>query len=799
MLHLISIFFSAVRTSKRMFMYVWFWILLFSCLPVVGQSACTLSIRGIVTHSTQETLPGAIIYIPQLHQGTTTNEKGVFYLKNLCPGSYTLVCQYVGHQAQSRLLTLSASTDTIHFELAELSQTLETIQIHGNTETPIHSQSQAALQGADLKRVEGAALGEMLKTLPGMNSIQTGPSISKPVIHGLHSNRVLILNNGIRQEGQQWGSEHAPEIDPFVAKRVTVLKGASSVRYGADAIGGVILVEPESLPYANPLAGEVNILGYSNNRQLTTSALLEGSAFKKLAWRLQGTYKKAGTAQTPDYYLTNTQFEEQNFSLSAGYHANRFGVEAFFSRFSTDIGIFQGAHIGNSTDLNTILQNSRPTIPLEFSYAINRPYQDIAHHLLKISSYYNHPSLGKLNLTLGYQQNSRQEYDLTRGSDTQPSTDFQLYTYTYELLWEHRPLHKNNTGTIGISNLYQGNAIDGKRIFLPNFNNLGIGVFAIEHWVKNNWELEAGIRYDYRFLQIYRRKRGNSSVVLSPSYTYQNLAGTIGAVYYPNNTLSIRLNLGTAWRPPTAAELYSDGVHHGAATYEKGDSTQTSEKSYQATGSVQWHPTSQIQLEIGGYVNYMQGYLYLTPDSLPQVTIAGAFPSYQYTQVNTLFKGLDATIKYTFLPKLYWQGKMAIVRARNLTANEYQNFIPADRFENLVRYENPTWKKLKNLYIEVLATNVLRQKRTPTIGILRTEVSGVEKTIYINDFRVPPDGYTLLQAEVGCTIPVCQSMLDISLSVQNLANTRYREYLNRFRYFADDTGRNILLRLKYRF
>jgi iron complex outermembrane receptor protein len=97
--------------------------------------------------------------------------------------------------------------------------------------------------------------------LAGVTTLQTGSSISKPVIHGLHSNRILIMNNGVRQEGQQWGSEHAPEIDPFIATRLSVVKGAAGVRYGSDAIGGVILVEPEELPFDKSLSGEAECGG----------------------------------------------------------------------------------------------------------------------------------------------------------------------------------------------------------------------------------------------------------------------------------------------------------------------------------------------------------------------------------------------------------------------------------------------------------------------------------------------------------------------------------------------------------
>ncbi|MCU0354330.1 MAG: TonB-dependent receptor [Cytophagales bacterium] len=766
----------------------------------MAQENCRLSISGQVTHLVREPLPGAVLYIVELRQGTTADENGRYRLEELCPGRYTLVCQFVGHHPDTTVVVLGKSQRNVDFGLEETPETLEEVTVRGNQDNQTILQVQQTLQGTDLQRVEGASLGEMLKVLPGLNSLQTGSSISKPVIHGLHSNRVLILNNGIRQEGQQWGSEHAPEIDPFVAKRLTVVKGAASVRYGADAIGGVILVEPDPLPKESTISGEVNLLGFSNNRQGTASGVVQGglNKWKNFGWRLQGTYKIAGTARTPDYYLTNTQFRERNFSASAGYQTDKFGATLFFSRFSTDIGIFSGAHIGNQTDLQNAIRSPRPLVASVFSYQINRPNQDVAHSLLKAQTYYHTP-LGKFTAVYGYQYNLREEYDLFRGSNTRPSTSFRLYTNTAEVLWEHKPINRNITGTIGLSSIYQGNDVGGRRIFLPNFNNFGIGVFAIERWAKNQWEVEAGLRYDYRHLTIYRRPRGNSAIVLSPEFVFNNLSGSVGTVYKPRQNVEWRLNLGSAWRPPTAAELYSDGIHHGAAAYEKGDSTITNEQSYQAVTSLNWRIGDKWELEVGGYYNRMDGFIYLKPDSLPQLTIAGAFPAFTYTQVNAVFQGVDATAKYNFLPGFSWQGKVALVRATNQTGREFLPFIPTDRIENSVRYEKERWGKLSDVFLSVNVLNVAEQRRLPPVSTRSFEQTGVVYTVYIGDFAPPPAGYTLVGADLGFSFRLGKQLTDVSLSAQNLGNVRYRDYLNRFRYFADETGRNIILKVKFRF
>ncbi len=120
-----------------------------------------------------------------------------------------------------------ASPDTHPAMHASRHDTLPPVKVVAEKKQAIATNAQSELKGTALFQTSGQTLGEALKSVPGLNSIQTGPSISKPVIHGLHSNRVLILNNGVRQEGQQWGTEHAPEIDPFIANKITIIKGGS--------------------------------------------------------------------------------------------------------------------------------------------------------------------------------------------------------------------------------------------------------------------------------------------------------------------------------------------------------------------------------------------------------------------------------------------------------------------------------------------------------------------------------------------------------------------------------------------
>jgi iron complex outermembrane receptor protein len=407
---------------------------------------CHYHIHGMVVDQARKPIAGATILIKELAKGDATKITGDYMIEDICAGAYTLVCSYIGYESDTVTVQLSESNKylTQNFRLAEKDVELRTVTII-EQKLPVPAlQPTEHLEGLELESTRGKSLGESLKSITGVTTIQTGPSISKPVIHGLHSNRILILNAGIRQEGQQWGSEHAPEIDPFVASSLSVVKGAAGVRYGPEAIGGVILVEPAPLPRNPGLGGELNLVGWSNNRQGVASGIVEGN-FKKArawSWRLQGTAKRAGNAKAPGYYLKNSGVQEFNFSSALGYRKKNYGGEIFYSRFQTKIGIFAGAHIGNITDLERAMEYGAPLPEYEsgFSYKIGRPYQQVTHQLLKANAFLISSQLGKFSLTYARQHNYRGEYDLHRPrsstADT-PELQYTLRTHTADLIWEH--------------------------------------------------------------------------------------------------------------------------------------------------------------------------------------------------------------------------------------------------------------------------------------------------------------------------------------------------------------------------
>jgi len=393
------------------------------------QNTCRNIFTGQIQDELNQPVVGAAVILLPGQKGQATDLTGNFRFANLCPGNYTVRVQYLGYKEVVIELEISGRIKRV-IHLSETASELNEVIVvgHHDAAQTEHANNFVQLDEKQLAESAGKSLGEALKEVSGVNSIQTGPGIFKPVIHGVHSQRILILNYGIRQEGQQWGAEHAPEIDPFIASNIVVIKDASAIKYGTDALGGVIVVNPPELPTEATLGGTIQTVLQSNGRAGTISGMLEGGIKNHAGWgwRVQGTGKRTGDFYTPDYSLTNTGIEELNFSASTGYHKKNAGFDFFFSHFQTEIGILKGTSIGNLDDLLTAMERDVPQYTTGFSYMIGEPRQAVSHNLLKLNGHLS-TERGEWKFQYGFQNNNRKEFDIRIGDLSKiPSIDLGL-------------------------------------------------------------------------------------------------------------------------------------------------------------------------------------------------------------------------------------------------------------------------------------------------------------------------------------------------------------------------------------
>lgn len=773
------------------------------------EAQCVLTIKGIIKDAdTRLVLEKATATILELKKSVVTDRQGMYLISGLCPGDYTLRISHAGCQTTDYHFHIKEDMEK-QIELPHAENVLQEVVVVGAAS--IRSEGiTGELKGKELAATRGLTLGESLQRIAGVTVLQTGNNIYKPVIQGLHSSRVLILNNGIRQESQQWGSEHAPEIDPYVANRLTVIKGASSVRYGGDAIGGVVLVEPRLLQYHRVLNGELNLAAFSNNRQGVISAMVESSfdEQEKTAWRLQGTFKRGGNARTPDYWLKNSGVEEFNMSAAAGWRASNKGAEIFYSVFNTRIGIFSGSHIGNLTDLENLIRLQQPPDYIKdagFSYKIDRPFQDVQHHLLKAKVYSENLGESRLSLTLSSQLNIRKEFDITRSESDLPQLQLNLLTNMADLVWEHYG-NKKLKGSMGLNVMHQQNTIN-YRYFIPNYTGIDLGLWVAEKYKFKKWQIEAGLRYDIRSRFAIKdndrapndRLMGNALVPGDPygNRNFKGISGTAVVAYAFNENLRASFTGSTAWRAPQVNELFSNGLHHGAARIERGDPSIIPERAYSILGNVLFN-NSKWEIDFGIYNKIINDFIYLKPSYPPLLTIRGAFPAFDYAQTDAVITGSDINVGYKFNNHLSTQLKASILRAFDRGQNTWLIQMPSDRYEVDLSYAFVDGRKFKLPSIKIAYQYVTAQKRVPPTGNIKVIDPNGQESME-SDYMAPPPAYALVNFEAAAGVEFMKRKVDVVFGVNNLFNIAYRDYMNAFRYFALERGRNISLKIKMPF
>ncbi|MBL7903286.1 MAG: TonB-dependent receptor [Bacteroidia bacterium] len=753
---------------------------------VLKSQNCNLLLEGIIRdEDNSENLGFAVVKLLSPETIVQCNENGYFAINNLCPGNYQLLVQHIGCRDTVIAFELNKSRK-ITFRLPHSHNELQAIDILSKHEELKFTQSTQSLDAKTMDKSRGLSLADQLKQLNGVSTFNTGPSISKPMINGMQGYRILILNNGVRLEGQQWGSDHAPELDPFIAHRISLVRGAASVRYGSDAIGGIILVEPGELPDTASVTGEFNTSLFSNGRGVASSLQLQGyfDRIKNLSWRVQGSLKKSGALKTPGYYLKNTALEEANFSYALEYHLKHAGFRVYYSQFNSRIGIFSDAHVGNLSDLQAAFNRTKPMDSLaQFSYSIDRPYQNIEHELLKLSSDLHTGQRSRIYLNYALQYNIREEFDKHRPKNDSiaalnlPEAEYRLSTHSGELIWEHDYI-RTMRGKFGVQGILQENRYF-QRFFIPNYNAYSWGVFGIERWMLPRFEFEAGLRYDYKHLQSYYYE---GYALQEPIRTFDYTSFNLGGIYKPNSKLRLNLNVSSGWRAPSVNELYSNGLHHGIGAIERGDKNLGTEKSLSAISTLNFNH-KKLSLELSAYTYSFRNFIYYQPSGKAELTIRGAFPVFLYQQNNANISGADATLLYALFRGVDVKLNAMLVRGRNTELKNNLLYMPADRLQLFISLKAKDGRKFRDLYVEPNLLYVAKQIRVQP---------GV-------DYAEAPEAYLLFGLNAGTSLLLGKQWLILNFSISNAANTVYRDYLDRFRYYNDALGVNYTLRLRIPF
>ncbi|MFD0799492.1 TonB-dependent receptor [Maribacter chungangensis] len=793
-------------------------LLVFVCLfglTSAAQNCESILLGEIIDFHDNTPLAGASIIITGKNQQTVSTNEGKFRFENLCDGVLELEVSHP--ECTTKFVVVTISGDSYKKILLEHHlEELDEVKVTGTISTNTSSAQEGHLSLQEVEKYSGNSLGDALKSLTGVSSLNTGANIVKPVIQGLMGSRVLVLNNNVRMQDMEWGEEHAPNVDINANQDISVVKGAAALEYGGDAIGGVIIMNPLPIVRTDSLYGKTQTNLFSNGRGGNITTSLTKSYNSGLYIKGQGSFKKLGDLEAPDYLLSNTGILETGVSFSVGKRDFIQGWEAYYSYFDSDIGILRASHIGNVDDLIQSINSQQPNVINDFSYDVERPNQEVSHHLGKLNYYRRFEGLGKWNLQYDFQKNRRLEYDIRVGDDAdKASLDLSLTTHSVltDFRFDSKDGLEVKTGLMGRFQNNFANPATGVRRLIPDYKKFDFGAFAVaEYQTTKNLVLDAGIRYDYSRVdakKFYRKSRWEergydtdfaniliedlgTQLLTNPIFNFNNISATTGFEYDFGKETQLRFNYSLGQRAPNPSELFSEGLHHSAARIELGDLRTTSETSSKISLSIEKN-SSKWGYTIAPYLNAINNFIILEPTGV-EFTIRGAFPVWAYRQTNAQLFGLDASVYYNWTSKLSTGHKFSWVRGTDVSTDIPLINMPPANLNNSISYRNP---KLKNLVLGLESMYVFEQQRFPDNIFVFSPEQQQEVELAIN---TPPAAYHLLafDAETSHSIRN-KDDLKLGLRVTNLLNTSYRDYLNRLRYFVDDLGRNISLRIIYNY
>lgn len=746
----------------------------------------------VLEKETELPIPGAIV--KDKKQTFVADSAGYCRIPYDGAGKITLSVRSLGYNTlTAKTFSVKGSQLTIY--LHSTAKMLDGITVSGQQRHSSVLQQASVIDAKTLAKNSSLSLSQLLEKVPGVSSISSGNSIGKPVIQGMHSSRILLVNNGVRLESQNWGIDHAPEIDHTASSIVEVIKGAESIRYGYGAVGGVVLFNQAKLPYGNDrlkVNGNVNS-GYStNSRSYDFSSTIE-MGYKKVGLRLHSKYQRAGDYATADYLLNNTGYKNISFSALAGYQGHKLTVTLGGSLYYSRCGLYYGSKLSDIDQLLTRFQIGRPeenTIR-PFSYDIAPPFQQSQHVTIKSDINWDISKQHNLLFRLSFQKNLREEFENRKKEKFSwlPVQDLKLTTYNAEAIWSGNWTQRM-TSQAGLAYMYQTNYnIPGTRqpAFIPNFTALTTGIFLLHKMTFGKLVCSAGMRYDIRGLDVNGYTSLSSFQYYSAFKVYSNFTGNVAAHYSFSNNLEARVNLGWAWRPPDINELYASGLHHGTY-WVVGNNELTSERGYKAVVGGRYR-TERISVEPSLFYQQVTNYIY---DNIGMGANrfhnhpSGKYPKFIYGQDNVRLVGGDLTATVMPYKDLKISGKGEWIYARNISQDNWLPFMPSDRYGLACEYQFGLGRKSKWLFNASLdGTYVTQQKRFDPIKDLVPET---------------PPAYFLLggSLEAGTELKNKHSLRVILLG-SNMLNSLYKEYTDRFRYYAHERGSQFTIKTIYNF
>lgn len=755
-----------------------------------GQTKSTLTGK-ITQESDGAPLAGATIRVHDVNRDVVSDANGSYKIISLPAGKYLVEVSYIGHESIVETVEIDGNTEK-NFTLKDAVVEQEGVTVTGvSTATRLKQSPQpvAILKKAELMKISSSNIINTLTHIPGVNALTTGPAISKPFIRGLGYNRVVVVNDGIRQEGQQWGDEHGIEIDDYSAQRIEVLKGPSSLMYGSDALAGVINIQ--TLLPAPEGTIRANVLGeYQTNSMLRgTYADISGTR-NGFSFNAYGSYKGAADYKNKyDGNVFNSKFYNKNFGGMLGYGGSWGHTYLRASNFNQHTGMVEGERdpvtgqflkpvAGGDEEIATSEDFDKVT-PFV-------PFQHIQHFKINSDNSFN-IGRSKLDVLVGYQRNQRKEFgDPDNINEPEAYFDLKTVNYSAKLTLPYTGSWRTSVGITGMS---QKNENRAEEALIPDYDLFDIGGFVFTQYHKDKLSLSGGLRFDNRHVNGKEMMEGADIKFDQFSKNFSNVSGSAGLSYEATKQLSLKLNIARGFRSPTLAELSSNGAHEGTNRYEVGNLNLKSETSLQIDGGVELN-TEHITLGAGLFYNRVSNFIYyekvlngagadsiiVDPDNGNELNV------FRFDQQSANLYGVEFNMDIHPHPLdwLHFENTFSYTRAQFTDAVDGSKNVPnmpaARLLSQLKGNFLPKGKSFRNLYVSLESDYTFKQDKAFT-GFNTETATG---------------SYWLVGVSVGTDIVSRgKTLFSINLSGMNLGDIAYQNHLSRLKYTAvnNATGR----------
>ncbi len=775
----------------------------FILLSVCTYAQKTATLHGRITDAkTGLSLFGASIILVDLKSGTSSDNVGNYILKNVMVGHTIIEISFLGYKTVVEHIDIDANTE-MNFQLSP-----SVIENEGVTVTAVGSAISIRktpvpvikISKEQLLSTPSSNIIDALRNQPGVSQLSTGPAISKPIIRGLGYNRLVVINDGLRQEGQQWGDEHGIEIDENSVNRIEIVKGPASLIYGSDALAGVVnIITATPLP-SHTTKGNI-ISGYgTNNRQRSVYASIGGNT-SRINWNFWSDYKSAGDYKNKyDGYVWNSKFNETNFGGNAGYVWKTGFSNIIVSRFNQHTGLIEGERDSLGHFIKK-LPNGEESTPTSADFKKTDPlvpYQHILHTRIVTENNFK-AGEGRISFTAGFQRNERREF----GNADSPGIAqlyFDLQTFNYTVAYHFKEKGGWHS-TFGINGMRQQNYNRGNEVLIPEYTLVDIGSYIYSQKTIGKSTLSGGLRYDNRQLSASEFNDGITTKFTAFSKNFSNVSGSAGISYSATRKVVIKLNAARGFRAPSIPELSSNGAHEGTNRYEYGSSALKSETTWQLDAGAEYS-SEHVLLKGNLFYNHIDNFIFYSKlsganslDSL--VESDGNFiPAFKFAQKTATLAGFEfvSDLHPHPLDWLHWQNTISFVRGKFMEAiegNKNVPFIPATHWNSEIRTELFHKNKLlDNFIIHVEVDYTFDQKKPFTA--FKTETS--------------TQGYTTFNAGITTNIRnKGKKIFSIYLLGNNITDVAYQSHLSRLKYTdinqvtgrkgVFNTGRNFIFRI----